>query len=379
MTPASEPRDPFSNDYVRTADDHVGTAQEIEPPALSGLQAQLDEDEAVVMYQQLDDGRVVVFALTSKLLACHQLALDDVELSKLCDRLREEIQGQPDAPHSSLAIPLLALARQVVLGPIEELIGESVRLTVITGHLLASMPFNALVTIRDGRLHFLVDEISVGIVPSVRALLACRSRRDASQFHALVVGDPQSDLGLPPLASARAEAFVVGRVFGGEPISGPDATETTVTRLITSHNIIHLATHGVFVPEDPLATSLVLRGDSQSDGCLSVREVLRLPVRANLVVLSACETATSGTVGRGVTGSISLSGAFLEAGANGVIASLWPVESDSTASLMLQFYRRLGEVTACTALRRATFDLRERAGFEHPYYWASFQFYGDPR
>jgi CHAT domain-containing protein len=119
-------------------------------------------------------------------------------------------------------------------------------------------------------------------------------------------------------------------------------------------------------------TSPVRRGE---DGFLTMSEVLKLPLRADMVVLSACQTA----LGREVTGEgvVGLSRAFLYAGSRAAVVSLWPVDDASTAVFMGKFYEHVkGGLPPARALARAKQDLRADARHAHPFHWAPFVFFG---
>lgn len=139
------------------------------------------------------------------------------------------------------------------------------------------------------------------------------------------------------------------------------------------YDYIHLATHGFVNGQYPELSGLLLTQDSTSaeDGILYAGEILGLSMHADLVTLSACETALGKKIeGEGVRG---LSSAFLMAGASNVVASLWKVADESTASLMVSFYTELlnGKDKA-TALRDAKLSLLRSESYRHPYYWAPF-------
>ena len=109
-----------------------------------------------------------------------------------------------------------------------------------------------------------------------------------------------------------------------------------------------------------------------------MEEVLDLNLRADMVVLSGCQTA-GGRVMR-AEGLVGFTWAFLATGASSVVVSLWNVNDQSTAELMHAFYRELAnEGPAEEALRRAKFSLMaaSRPAYRHPYYWAPFILVGD--
>src|SRR6185503_8190911 len=116
---------------------------------------------------------------------------------------------------------------------------------------------------------------------------------------------------------------------------------------------------------------------STDDGLLQVREIRDLPIRADLVVLSACETGNGRLLGE--EGIASLERAFLLAGAKAVIASLWTADDTYTIALMKPLYQHLADGFAKgAALRQAKIDLLKKFGDKAlPIYWAGFTLVGD--
>jgi CHAT domain-containing protein len=135
-------------------------------------------------------------------------------------------------------------------------------------------------------------------------------------------------------------------------------------------DVLHMATHGVFRPDNPFFSALKL-----ADGWIDVRTIYRLPLNARLVVLSACE---SGAVQvQGSDEAIGLARGFLGAGAETLVVSLWNVHDASAALLMERFYAHLTDqaVRPAAALRAVQ---REAArDNRHPYYWAPYVVMGD--
>src|SRR6185437_8412827 len=120
----------------------------------------------------------------------------------------------------------------------------------------------------------------------------------------------------------------------------------------------------IFTPENPPV----------NDGLLQVREIRRLPLNASLVTLSACDTGV-GPVGE--EGVANIVNAFIEAGAQSVVSTLWEVEDRATAQLMINFYRQLGNGEGkAEALRQAQLQMLHTGA--PPYYWAGFELVGEP-
>lgn len=157
-----------------------------------------------------------------------------------------------------------------------------------------------------------------------------------------------------------------------------DGTEEAIKAMnLHEYRIIHFACHGFIDDEDPQRSALVLAldHDSYEDGFLQGREIGALNLQAELVVLSACHSA-SGSLKRG-EGVLDLSRCFFQAGAKSVLASLWRINDRATAEFMKVFYSELvtGEEIAL-ALRSAKLRLIE-SGLAHPFFWAGFVLNGD--
>ena len=150
---------------------------------------------------------------------------------------------------------------------------------------------------------------------------------------------------------------------------------------LDQYQILHFATHALLNEDHPELSSLVLslfdeQGRHQ-DGYLRLRDIYNLKLSAQLVVLSACETA----VGKEVKGEglISMVRAFMYSGTPQVLASLWKVDDDATAELMVEFYKQHLDagLTPAEALRQAQIKQSQKKSKQSPYYWAAFQLQGD--
>jgi CHAT domain-containing protein/tetratricopeptide (TPR) repeat protein len=176
---------------------------------------------------------------------------------------------------------------------------------------------------------------------------------------------------------------------------GEAATADILARDLRQYEVLHIAAHGEVDPEDPLRTGLILSFDGNVHGYVTLLDILDMQLDANLVVLSACETA-SGRVLKG-EGVQSMAQAFLQAGSRAVVASLWSVDDQATRATMSQFYESilLGERRGAEALRDAkNLDELKRnvrlhgnargeglhapssSNVGHPYYWAPFIYVG---
>jgi CHAT domain-containing protein len=159
--------------------------------------------------------------------------------------------------------------------------------------------------------------------------------------------------------------------------------ETILGSALVDYRIVHIATHGLVNSRHPelsgLVLSLVDRQGHVQNGFVHSYELYKLRLGADLVVLSACQTALGEQI-RG-EGLISLTRPFMYAGAPRIVASLWQVPDRATAELMTLFYRRLmrDHLSAAEALRQAQLTVRKTPRWSHPYFWAGFTLQGDWR
>jgi len=249
---------------------------------------------------------------------------------------------------------------------------EASRLTVVPHGPLHYLPFGAL---HSGR-EYLVDRANIRVLQTAGVLRFVRSKPRAQRPAVLVMGNP--DLGDPryDLKFAQEEARAIARIMPGATLLLRDrAKASLLSSRAGEFDMIHFAAHGVFDPEDPLNSALLLAGDAAGSGWLRARDLYNLNLNADLVTLSACETALGKiTKGDDVVG---FTRGFLYAGAGSIVSTLWKVDDRATMDLMLDFYGRILKTEKGEALRQAQRNARKK--YPHPFYWASFQLTGDSR
>jgi len=196
------------------------------------------------------------------------------------------------------------------------------------------------------------------------------------------------DLHLPRLISTRDEAQAIAALAPPAQRSiflGFEASRATITSPnISQYRIVHLATHGFLNAVHPelsgIALSMVDEKGAPQDGLLLANEIYNLDLPAELVTLSACQTALGKNIrGEGLVGLIR---GFMYAGAARVAASLWKVDDEATAELMRLFYSgMLGQqrLAPAAALQAAQIALRKQSRWRQPFYWAAFQLQGEPK
>jgi CHAT domain-containing protein len=311
-----------------------------------------------------------------------------------------------------------------LIAPIESLIGQNTQVLIVPDDVLYYLPLELLVDglpgkePTDGRLFseceqagFLVRRYTIGYLTAAAQIAGGpeASSRPLEAETLLALSNPaaRQDAGVPsqedPLSrrlhsASYGWAFLpppgssdeIARIQGLFPpanvtvLTGSRATETNYKALSPRSGIIHLATHAIAADDQPFYSTLVLTpdGKAREDGFLQAYEIVRSSLRARLIVLSACETA-SGPLGRG-EGLVGLVSAFLQAGARSVLATQWSID-ESTAELMTSFYEALTEgKSQAEALRQAKLDIMKKrlrfAGTEvslaHPVFWAPFVLIG---
>jgi CHAT domain-containing protein len=184
-----------------------------------------------------------------------------------------------------------------------------------------------------------------------------------------------------PLPGAEREAKIIGNLLPEaqrQVLIGAAATLWTVEQEAPRHTVIHLASHALAYSEQPLDSFVMLAADKGTNDQLTARRVVDLPLHADLVTLSACQTGIGQLSGDGVIG---LSRAFLARGARSVLVSQWSVSDTATAGLMTSFYLQYfsGAADKARALRKAVNDVRAQPGFGHPKFWAPFVLIGSER
>lgn len=287
-----------------------------------------------------------------------------------------------------------------VLAPIAGEIAGAAHLIVIPDGPLWSLPFEAL---RDHRGEYLIEQADITYAPSIAAYAAMARARDARARSAapsiLALGNPGGSSGEPPAATAvsflrsdalgplpdsETEVRRIVALYGGNTSRmyvGVNASEKRIRDEAGTYDVVHIASHAVTDPENPMYSYLMLTPERAGgdDGRLEAWEIANLELRADLVVLSACETARGQFLdGEGIIG---LSWAWFLAGAPAAVLSRWKVDSAATAELMVSFYENLArqDVAEAAALRQAAISMLRGKRYRHPFYWAAFQMIGAGR
>ena len=380
-----------------------GNLPTLDPAALSAL---LPDTQTAILNYITTTNQTFLFVLTKLENAApktpctvqvYELPLQGKQLSDRVEQFRRRIANR-DFAYQPLARELYD---QLLAPAVAQLQGMR-SLIIIPDGALWNLPFQAL---QPAHQRFLLEDFALTYVPSLPVLREISQRRaqratTTTSLHGLLAfGDPLAkqaakrtrgatrelmNEALAPLPDATRQVNGLRRIYGAQQSQvylGTAAREERFKTEAAQYRILHLATHGEFNDQNPLYSYLVLANPAKTsgeDGLLEAWELLNLNLRAELVVLSACETAR-GRIGTG-EGVIGLSWAFFAAGCSSTVVSQWKVESESTADLMLAFHRRWQtSMPTAEALRQASLQLLRQRPFQHPFYWASFILIGDGR
>lgn len=282
----------------------------------------------------------------------------------------------------------------LLLKPAEQQLKGKTSLCIVPDGVLWDLSFQALAP-RDG--HYLLEDYAISYAPSLSVLreMSAKKESDTGSRSLLAFGNPTmpGEIAaniktayrgetLGPLPDAEVEVGALKNIWGlssSRVLIGPSASKSAFRSEAPRYSVIHLATHGILDDASPMYSRLVMAratNDPTDDGLLEAREIMRLTLHADLVVLSACQTAR-GRFGAG-EGMIGMSWSFFVAGVPTMVASQWKVDSASTAKLMVDFHKHLrGDAatspqTKATALQKAALTLMKDPRYRHPYFWAGF-------
>jgi len=274
-----------------------------------------------------------------------------------------------------------------LLGPMtEELFNSNIsEIIIVPDDLLFGVPFSALSL--DGN-SYLIENFSLSAVPSIgvrEQLLKTEKTRTQPDHTALIFAnagfDEPSQTSFGTLPFSEIEGEEIKKMFGDGSLmfKGSKANRVNLSKFINRHyGVIHFATHGLIDSDVPNLSGLSFPKENGETSLWLLPEISTAKINANLVFLSGCETALGDSVAG--EGLMSLGRAFLEAGANNVIGTLWNVEDRATSLLVQNFYKALTSERKnfVNALQQSMKELisKNYRGLSDPYYWAGFQLIG---
>ncbi len=367
--------------------------QQAQPTDLASFQAALGQGQQALVYTILQtpsgstpestpgatsaNGEVMAFLVDQHTITPYRHLTTTIRLESALAELRFQLGRAELGPaylarhHERLQIRLqqvLAQLYQQLMAPLRSAINNN-RLLIVPFGPLHRLPFHAL---WDGQ-HYLVEQITCSYAPSASVVVTRQQGKPSTAAASLApfrswAGLAVDDVAIP---GAREEVMVAARTFTDARLYLDQEANRQGLAQAAEADIVHLATHGLFRPDNPFFSALKL-----ADGWINVQELYHLPLRARLVVLSACESGAG--IVRGGDEVVGLARGFLGAGALEVLASLWNVHDESAVAFMQHFYEFLTE----EPIRRPAEALRSAqcaaiARCLHPYYWAPFYVIGE--
>lgn len=395
---------------IRGRSPHYAALTQPQPLRVSDMRALLDRDTALLSLFLGDDAS---FGWLLTRTSLHAFRLPPrAKLEAVARRAYAELSvNDPQA-----ARPAVAELGRTLLSPIASSLGVK-RLVVVADGALAYIPFAAL-PLPSGSL--LITQHEIVHLPSASALATLRqetrTRSEAPKVVA-VFADPVFRADDPRVSGAtrratapddaandversarqsgvmtfdrlpatRSEADTIvalgGRKQSLEALDFGASREAALSPALADYRIVHFASHMLLNSRHPELSGIVLslvdaKGEPQN-GFLQVHEIFNLKLHADLVVLSGCQTALGKDVrGEGLVGPVR---AFMYAGAQRVVASLWKVPDRATAKLMQELYAGMLDqhLTPAAALQRAQLELRRDPLYSSPYHWAGFVLQGE--
>ncbi len=341
--------------------------------SIPDLQRRLKGTNTAVLAFWLASRRSFLWVITSRSFAQFTLP-DESAIRALVEKYQAAIlnRGDPAGRGSGLANQLY----QTLLQPARAVIRASPRVVVIPDASLYNLNFETLLVPGD-EPHYWIEDVMLSVVPSLEVLAAAKpAPRRSGDRNLLFIGDPLPAEQYPPLPHLKQELEILQRVFAPRQraiYSGPQALPNAYREAHPDRfAAIHFAAHATSNKESPLNSAVILspKGEEYK---LYAKDVLGVPIHAEVVTISACRSA--GPRAYSGEGLMGFGWAFLQAGAQHVVAGLWDVDDAATARLMAGFYESLRQgMDPATALRAAKLELLHYSTlYRKPFFWAPFQ------
>ena len=348
-------------DDLRQKTPELASLVTVEAPPAADIQARLAPDETLLEYYGLGD-ELYVFTATRESITAQKL--DGKGLEAEVRALREALRNVD----SDAWRPVSRRLYGRLLAPVEAALAKP-KLIIVAHGALHYLPWSALF---DGR-QFLVDRVTLQQLPSASVMQFLAARKPSTVRDMLRQGNPDLGDTAMDLPGAEAEVRAIKALWPNSTLLlRKAATRDALNTAGKLFKVIHVAAHGEFVTDQPLSSRLLLSPSGPDNGRLTAADLYSMRLSADLVTLSACETG----MGKVLSGDdvVGLTRGFLYAGANSIVASLWPVSDDETKFLMTGFYKNLKVLPKAQALRQAQLDTKKK--YPHPFYWSAFQLTG---
>jgi CHAT domain-containing protein/Tfp pilus assembly protein PilF len=375
-----------------------------EPYRLEDVKKRLLDNETAILEYLAGEEEAFLFFVTKDDFSVHRLsACKDLE-----ERAKDYLSLlKTGADNDFQAFSAGGRLFQELIGPVKDKFGSIKRLIIIPDGNLNFLPFETLVEPgRNDHPKYLINDYRISYAPSATALANLLDRENLTSLRKDLLAFADPVYGIAASSENIVDAdnilreFFLGQGFDFSPLKYSSDEVNQISRLIKKkmrdvytekdakeekikslplkdYKIIHFATHGFIDEQVPLRSSLLLTLDEDptEDGFFQAREIYSTDLTAKLVVLSACQTGR-GKLERG-EGVMGLSRAFLYAGAESVVASLWSINDKATSVFMKHFYEGLSQgMSKEESLQSAKLEMIG-SQYKHPFYWAPFVLNGD--
>ncbi len=320
----------------------------------------------LVVYPVPLEDRLVLIASLDGVLTSHAVDVGRTALEAEVREFRRRLEDRTTRAYRRNADQLY----EWLIAPLETtLAGDGVQtLVFVPRGLLHMIPLAALHDRESGR--FLIEKVPLAITPGLTLTEPRAIDRESVQL--LAAGVSEAVQGFAPLDFVEVELDAVFEVFPGERLLNQGFVAASFERELEGRpfGIVHVASHGEFSSDAAESFVLTYDGRISMDRLAELVRRTRFRTRGlELLTLSACETATGD--GRAALG---LAGVALQAGARSALATLWAVNDQVSAELMIEFYRQLSDSkkSRAEALRQAQLRVLKQRDYRHPAYWAPY-------
>jgi CHAT domain-containing protein/Tfp pilus assembly protein PilF len=418
---------------IRNTSPRYAALTEPVPLSLKALQHQVLDDDTLLLEYALGDDKSFLWAATPTSIKSFELPARS-QIEPVARRIYETLTARNQSPANEApqqrqkrldqadaeSAKAAAVLGETLLGPVASELNNR-RLVIVTEGMLQYVPFGALPSPKGP--FPLIAEHEIVSLPSASVLAVLRQESagrktpiktvavmadpvfsvDDSRFAArgpkeVAASEQDSALADVKRAAAESGVFSLERLrfsrMEAEAISSlaPDNLKlkaldfaanraTAMNAELGQYRIVHFATHALIDNEHPelsgVVLSLVDEQGRPQNGFLRLYDIYNLKLGADLVVLSACQTALGQEIkGEGIVG---LTRGFMYAGAPRVVASLWRIDDRATAELMKRFYAGMlrEKLRPAAALREAQVSMLKEKRWQAPYYWSAFTLQGE--
>ena len=346
---------------------------------LEAAKALINRFEAAVYYLLTSDS-VICLVLTKRHMQVVQTSIDN-------NTVQQQVSSLITSGvrwNQQLAGDLYDL----LIRPVKDYLKGIRRLCIVPHSVLNLLPFQALVDLESDR--YLIQDFEIYYTPSLSTLRSMRSRGTLERDSLLAFGDPVfpetpqnshhrfGELNLEPLPETLKEVQFLEAIY--EPkiqeCTGIEANKANFMRYAPEYGILHFATHAISDMEYPQFSAIALTRGKDDNGFIEAREIMQLELNADLVVLSACQTALGKVLP--ADGTQGLTRAFMTSGVPSVVSTLWKVNDRAAHQLMVVFHSGIrNNESKVAALRNAQLRFIESPEFNSPYFWAPYILTGD--